>query len=947
MAATLGRAVALLLTVCTGFSGLVYEVTWQKYLAILLGSHSEATAAILGLFLAGLSLGYALFGAVTRRRVARAGAGPARLLLLYAAVEGAIGLWALGFPWLFEGVRRLSLAVPSGAGGASFALDVALTALLVGPPTILMGGTIPILTQALARDLPEATRVHAWVYAFNTAGAFAGALAAGFWLVPQLGLALTLAAMGAVNLGAALVFAALEAAGARPAPLPPAAAPPAAPPAGAWGFAAVAALCGFAMMVVQTVVIRIGGLALGSSPFTFAMVVAVFVLCIALGSMAVSLLPSVRPALLLGAQWLLVACVALLYPRLEEAPYWAHVLRVRYGVSEADFYPFFRASFLGLLAALGPAVFLSGAVLPLLFHHARRGAGELGDVAGRLYAWNTAGSLLGALLGGYALLFWLDLHAVFRIAVAALIAGAALSSLLLYGRPARTAAAVFAGVGGASLLLFEPWDPALLTAGLFRHRTPVPGLAEGPLAAARSVRSGAQLAFYDDDPTATVSVNEWHRPELVRSLQNNGKSDGSTTGDYPTMALAGVIPALLAERAERAFVIGWGTGVTAGELAALGSMREVVVAEISSGVLAAAPLFDFASLGASHHPKIRVIRSDAYRALLRSRQRFDVIVSEPSNPWMTGVEMLYSREFLAAAKQHLAPGGVYAQWYHQYETDPASLSLVLRTYAAVFDHVAVWYGASADLFLLGFDAPGSALDLARLERRAAQPELKAAFARSGVAGVAGLLAHEILPLGVVHALRLEGPIHTLTHPLLSFQAARAFFSGRSAALPFSGFGEAARVGAAHSLLGRHLRDAAPAERSRRLGEAALEACRHRGSACVALLAGWRHYDPAAPPLDELLKGRMRESLFGGGVDPAKVEAVAGLLGPPDAGPLTLEQTRQRTDLFRVFHHHALPFDAARVLDLWERCSDDEAEPGGCARGRELLARLLAEAAGTS
>jgi hypothetical protein len=413
------------------------------------------------------------------------------------------------------------------------------------------------------------------------------------------------------------------------------------------------------------------------------------------------------------------------------------------------------------------------------------------------------------------------------------------------------------------------------------------------------------------------------------------------------MALAGLIPALLAERVERAFVIGWGTGVTAGELSALDSVREVVVAEISSGVLAAAPLFDFASLGASRHPKIRVIQSDAYRALLRSPQRFDVIVSEPSNPWMTGVEMLYSREFLAAAKQHLAPGGVYAQWYHQYETDYASLSLVLRTYAAVFDHVAVWYGAGADLFLLGFDAPESALDLARFERRAAQPEFGAAFARSGVAGVAGLLAHELLPLGVVHALRFEGPIHTLTHPLLSFQAARAFFAGRSAALPFSGFGEAARVGAAHSLLGRYLGDAAPAERARRLREAALEACRHRGSSCVALLAGWRHFDPAAPPLDELVQGPMRESLFGGGVDPVKIEAVAALLGPPDAGPLTLEQTRQRTDLFRVFHHHALPFDAARVVDLWERCSDDAADPGACARGRELLARLLAEAAGTS
>jgi spermidine synthase len=160
------RSAALLLTVVTGATGLVYEVAWQRYLATLLGSHAEATAAVLGLFLAGLSAGYALFGAISRRA--------ASVLRVYGLAEAGIGVWALLFPLSFAGVQALSLALPASGSALAFAIDVSLAALLVLPPTLLMGGTIPLLTQGLARSLAEATRFHALVYASNTAGACLG-----------------------------------------------------------------------------------------------------------------------------------------------------------------------------------------------------------------------------------------------------------------------------------------------------------------------------------------------------------------------------------------------------------------------------------------------------------------------------------------------------------------------------------------------------------------------------------------------------------------------------------------------------------------------------------------------------------------------------------------------------------------------------------------------------
>ena len=245
-------------------------------------------------------------------------------------------------------------------------------------------------------------------------------------------------------------------------------------------------------------------------------------------------------------------------------------------------------------------------------------------------------------------------------------------------------------------------------------------------------------------------------------------------------------------------MIGWGTGVTAGELAALSTTREVVAAEISSAVLAADPFFASANLAAGKSPKLRLIRSDAYRALLRSEGRFDVIASEPSNPWMAGVEMLFSREFLLAARSRLTPGGAYVQWFHCYESDDVTLELVLRTFRSVFPETAVWYTAGDDLLLVGFSEPPEP-DLTALAERMARPDLAAGLARAGIDGPVELIAHELMPPGVLNVLALHGPLHTLLHPRLTYLAARAFFAGGRSRLPFSGAGAAGALGAERSL----------------------------------------------------------------------------------------------------------------------------------------------------
>jgi spermidine synthase len=937
----MSRAVALLLTALTGFSGLVYEVGWQKYLATLLGSHSEATATVLAIFLGGLSLGYQVFGRITRRLVERAAQkrSPPRLLLFYGGLEAGIGVYVLLFPTLFESVRALSYAFPHGVSGLGFAVDVALSAVLIGPPSILMGGTIPVLTQALARSLADATRFHAFVYAFNTFGAFVGALAAGFYLVPQLGLVQVMYAMGAINLFAGANFALLGARGRSVIDLHESPGDGTQRVAGFAYYAVVAMLVGFAMMALQTTVIRVAGLSFGSSQFTFSIVVAVFVVCIALGSFAVSALAQIRPTYLIWNQWALALLLLALYPVLARAPYFAQRLRAIFRDDESAFYPYQALCFLSVLVLIGPPVLLSGASLPLLFHHLRREAGHLGDLAGKLYSWNTVGSLLGALLGGYVLFFWLDLHHIYRISVAALLVAAAILSVRVGSLDAVRAGGIalfFTGI----VAVLPSWDPSVLTLGLFRERQPLAAKYSGIDGARRladRLGAHARLVFYDDDPTTTVSVRVHTYVDGSESLSiaTGGKIDGDTQWDNQTMRLVAALPAMMADQLERAFVIGYGTGLTVGELASYPSMREVVVAEISRGVIRAAPLFDRASRGASVDSKVRIVNSDAYRALIHSGGQFDVIVSEPSNPWVTGVEMLFSREFLEAAKSRLSPGGVHAQWIHQYEIDDQSLALVLRTYASVFDHVAVWTSYSADLILLGFRNAASGMDHYRLRQRAGDAPFAASLARSGIRSFAALLAHELLPLGVVNAAKLDGPVHTLLHPRLNDMAGRAFFRDAAANLPFTGVGEAAQVGERHSMLRGYVASLGGRLPEEEHAELVAEACRYRRKTCQVLLADWQRQDPESPALHRAIASA--ESFVAADQRPTRLEEIA-LLFPGEAhasnGATTPQFARRIDEIFTSFYHHATPFDPEKVLGVWSRCRDEAVTVHTCAADLE-------------
>jgi len=940
----LTRFTAIMLTILTGFSGLVYEVAWQKYLATLLGSQGEATAAILAIFLGGLSVGYSLFGRATRWLVERSRQRrkSPRLLLFYGLIEAGIGVYALLFPALFDVAQELSLLVPIGAEGFAFGFDVLLSALLIGPPAVLMGGTIPILTLGLAGSWERATRIHALIYGSNTAGAFIGALAGAFLLIPHLGLDGVLFAMGSLNGVAGIVFILLDRFGQRVAPDLEHGPPVMTGSIRGFGvYAAVALLAGFAMMALQTTFNRIGGLAFGSSHFTFAMIVAVFVLCIALGSFAVSLFRNIPRSAIAITQWLLVVLLLGLYHQIQNAPYWAHTIRALFRDLDQVFYPYYLASFACIFLVLAIPIGLSGALLPLLFHHLRGEVGNLGSVAGRLYSWNTIGSLLGALLGGYVLLFWLDLHQIYRLALAALVLESVLLTGLLFSISNRWIIALILLPAWIGLYALPAWAPERLSAGLFRVREPTANSFVGPDAFFKS-KPKSPVVFYDDGPTSTVTVRSSPRKSerLNLSIYLNGKSDGNLIADYPTTSLLALIPALMAEKVERAFVIGFGTGVSTGELASLEWMQEVDVAEISQAVIEAAPLFDEGNRAASKNPKVRIRRGDAYRTLMRTEGTYDVIVSEPSNPWVSGVEMLYSMEFLEAARAHLAPGGVYAQWMHLYALDKETIELVLRNYTKVFPHVSVWVTQPRDLLLMGFDSPERALDLEALERRYERPDFKAGLKRGSVDSFPALLSRELLPLGVLHAADLDGPLHTLRHPRLSDLAARAFIVGNDVALQKFATPESAAIGARNSLLRRY----AGRKDGSLPGEVFEVAIRETykvqlTAECVTLAAAWRHADPESAALAAQINELKKDPEMVGPLSNESLDIVERLFGDQPLlslqGPRSLMRAQQLSELYLVHYHHAVPFDRGVLRTVWGNCS---ARP--CDKARHKFEKAL-------
>ncbi len=760
----------------SGAAALVYQVVWMRYLALFMGHTSGAVVAVLMVFMGGLAAGNALLGALADR--------VRRPLVLYGGLELAIGIYAFLFPWYFERAQSMYFwfAGYAGMGGVTaFGVKFVFGLAMLFVPAVLMGGTLPVLARLVTRTLGELRKRVSTLYFVNSAGAVLGVVLAEFWLIPAWGLPATVYAAAAMNLvagaGALGMSVYLAEAGwevSRPAEgkAVSAAGRQAAGRLILWAIA----LSGFAAMLYEVAWTRLLALVLGSSSHGFSLMLLAFISGIAAGGWLVGRLRGCgEPARLFA--WLELLAGAAVFLSLfifEYLPYWfVRLAGLLQRTPEA--YPLYHLAqvLICFLVMLAPTVCL-GMTLPLVSHMATDEAARTGQRVGLVFSVNTVGTVLGAALTGLALLPLLGLARVFGLGIAI---NVVIGAVVLFRGSKQWRGTVFVGLPLLVLGIvsyagwrFEATWQGVLTQGLWRESAPE------SMAEVRRQAEGNEILYHKDGAGASVTVNSYDPGEnTVLSLRVNGKADASTAEDMLTQLLLGHIPLLLHPGAEDVLVVGLGSGVTCGAVLRHDSVQRLDAVEISPEVVAAARFFQKVNDGVLDNERLHLTVEDAKSFLKLTEQKYDVISSEPSNPWLAGVAGVFSQNYYEDCRRKLKPGGVMAQWVQLYETNNEALQTILATFASVFPHLSIWMGMNADLILIGSPEP-LFVDLEDLETRFAQPRVREHFEQINIFQFPVFLAAErVSQANGYFTTPDDTPLHTDAFPRLEALAQRGFF----------------------------------------------------------------------------------------------------------------------------------------------------------------------------
>ena len=687
----------LALLAASGCAALIYQIVWFQLLALVIGASAPSVGILLGTFMGGLCV-----GSICVPLWIRTSANPLRA---FALLEAGIGLLGLGVLHALPGLEALY----AGFGSGALPIRAIAAALCLLPATVLMGATLPIVARSLATTAERWSRV-GWLYAANIAGGVLGALAAGFHLLRVHDVAIATYAAAALNgagaLGAFLLASSVRervAVEARPAPLRLA--------RDAWPIYVTIGLSGAAALAAEVVWTRHLALIFGPTVYALALILAIFLLGLGAGSAAgASLARRVSPAAALAAcQWLLgagIAWAALVIAR--SLPYWPLDVTLPSGALIQLHVDLLRAA-----SAVLPAALLWGASFPLaLAAAATRSRAEPGALVGGLYAANTLGAIVGALVTSLVLVVAIGGRATQQ----AMIVVSACAGLVALVPLARRASAVRA--------------PAVVaaTAAVLALARSVPEMSGEAIAYGRFTPTrgiGADVIHTAEGWTGLFAVT--HEPDGMLTYHGAGKAQASTyPQDMRLQRMLGHLATLVADDPKRVLVIGLGAGITAGAVSIDPLAERVLVAEIEPRVRdIAAQHFRAENFGVVDRPNVELRFDDGRHVLATSRETFDVITSDPLDPWVRGAATLYTREFWRLVRSRLRPGGVVTVFVQLYETTEEAVRTELATFFDVFPAGAVFAntvrGAGYDAVLLARadDAP---IDVDVVALRLAQPE---------------------------------------------------------------------------------------------------------------------------------------------------------------------------------------------------------------------------------
>jgi len=749
-----------LVAVCfllSGATGLIYEVLWARMLGLVFGVTTLAISAVLAAFMGGLALGSAL-SARFAPRINR----PVRV---YALIEIIISVYALEVPMLFRGLDRVYAEVWAGAwqnlhpgfyGSALSRFALASVVLII--PTTLMGATLPVLARAITTSAHRTISV-TYLYTLNLVGAIAGTIAAGFVLLPTLGVSLTIWIVALINLfiglGALLLelrdrgFANLESEAGEERFDPPVS-DYVATNSGFWLSCAVTS--GFVTISMQVVWSRLLAMIIGSSTYAFSIVLALFLTGLSLGAYFVSRRKSPDTRALrrmIFVVEVLTAVSLFLSIRIANA---APALLVnagfRLGINSWTGLLSLQIGIAALLVVI-PAC-LMGMVMPMVLKWAEHSAPAASSekpvrsistsrLVGLGYAMNT----LGAIAGSVATAFLLIPGTTTRFTIFCVTSLCLVVAGIAY-QPRKLIADLALGrsltIGATAVLIiatFIVW-PRLnlnaLSAGAYDGYVRVLAKARGdvPEDTGNDHAENHQLLMFQEGRTATVSVRrDWG----ITSVAINGRTNASDGNDMPTQVMLGQLGVLTAPRLNNALIVGFATGVTAGSVLQW-PMNSVDCVEIEPAAVASSRYFEHVNNNPLADPRLHMILDDARTYLRTNSARYDLIISEPSHPWVPGVANLFTREFFSLGKERLRADGVFVQWLQMYQLSTESLRSVLATFHQVFPHVVVFRvrgdTKGKDLILLGSRQP---LNLDHVAERITNPRVAADLARVGIRSI--------------------------------------------------------------------------------------------------------------------------------------------------------------------------------------------------------------------
>jgi len=702
--AALGRALIGLFIV-SGFAGLIYQSIWSHYLGLVLGHAAYAQTLVLGIFMGGMALGAWL--------ASRRSTGWRNLILAYGVIELIIGVIGLLFHPLFVAYVDFSQqtvlpSIPSPA--MAHAYQWISGALLMVPQCVLLGMTFPILSAGYLRLAPNnAGEVLGGLYFSNSLGAALGALATAFLLLPALGMPGTMMTAGLLNIlvgiGAWAVWKSVDA----DPEIQPQAGPTAAHVSGedAKGvdlgrLARVVLIASFitgaTSFIYEIGWVRLLNQALGTTIHSFELMLAAFILGLAFGGLwvrrnASRIVDAIRYAAYAQVFMGLAAFISVVV--LGRSFHWVGWMMQSLSRTDNGYTLFSAGSALISLLVMFPAAFFAGMTLPLFtLALLRRGGGE--KQIGRVYATNTLGAIIGVLVMVHVLI------PLMGVRLAIILAGLADAVLGIYllkaispkprsmGLAAASAATLV--IGGATLV-WGQHDPRALVAGVFRT-------------ARATVSEEVKILYLHDGKTATVSSSVG--PDHIVNISTNGKPDASmvpemvekTTPDEITMIMAGALPLVMHPKPEEIAVIGWGSGLTTHTLLGSSIPKEVHTIEIEKSMHDAARNFGVRVARAYDDPRSNLHIDDARTYFSMGNKKFDVIVSEPSNPWVSGVASLFTVEFYEFLRRHLNNGGMLVQWVQAYELNDELLGTMIAALLEVFPDSEMYVTNEGDFLIL-------------------------------------------------------------------------------------------------------------------------------------------------------------------------------------------------------------------------------------------------------